>query len=156
MNITETILCKYNHNNHTLFLTFNLIFVSSAELSTVNQFFCLILIEKELYTMSRPLVKSVFGNISPINLGEDFMIIEDANLKEIEGEDVRSESCIIFYCISGSLCLIVGSEKITIKSGQVVYLLKGQMLKILYVSGSLQVTLLLIFEPFLQCLDLKN
>lgn len=120
MKITETILCKYNHNNHTLFLTFNLIFVSSAELSTVNQFFCLILIEKELYTMSRPLVKSVFGNISPINLGEDFMIIEDANLKEIEGKDVRSESCIIFYCISGSLCLIVGSEKITIKSGQVV------------------------------------
>ena len=117
MKITETILCKYNHNNHTLFLTFNLIFVSSAELSTVNQFFCLILIEKELYTMSRPLVKSVFGNISPINLGEDFMIIEYANLKEIEGEDVRSESCIIFYCISGSLCLIVGSEKITIKSG---------------------------------------
>lgn len=95
-------------------------------------------------------MKSVFGNISPINLGEDFMIIEYANLKEIEGEDVRSESCIIFYCISGSLCLIVGSEKITIKSGQVVYLLKGQMLKILYVSGSLQVTLLLIFEPFLQ------
>lgn len=106
--------------------------------------------------MNEQLISAICDRQEILRLGDDFAIIEKADVRQIKGIVIRSECYIILQCLEGCLNLTVNMADMTIEAGQVVYLMRDQMYEINDVSDTFNAKVLLLSEQFIQWLDLKR
>lgn len=91
-----------------------------------------------------------------ICLNDEYVIVEDAEVKSLEGRILKSESYVVINCSEGVLNFAVDMREMSIMAGSVVYLMPRQLYEIIHVSEDFRATLLCMSESFLQWLDLKQ
>lgn len=106
--------------------------------------------------MDKALLPKICSPHEQIFLDDDYMIIENPNVKSIEGKVLKSGVYIIVNCTGGFIKLVVDMQEVDISQGRVAYLMSRQLYEVRHVSTEFRSTVLLLSETFLQWLDLKR
>lgn len=106
--------------------------------------------------MDEKILLQVCDYHDPLRLGDDFVIIDSPNLKVLEGRLLRSTCYLILHCTKGAMQLMIGMYEQTILEGTVIYLMMGQMYKVISVSETFEASVVALSDNFLKWMDLKS
>lgn len=106
--------------------------------------------------MNEKVLLQVCNYNDPLRIGDDFVLIDRPNLKVLEGRLLKSTSYIILHCTKGGMQLMIGLHVQTILEGTVIYLMIGQVYKVLSVSETFEASAVALSDNFLKWIDLNS
>ena len=106
--------------------------------------------------MNNKIISRISSPERQSRLDDDFIIIDNPDLKAIEGEFFKSEMTLIINCMKGSVKLSINTVDMTLHEKEVMFIIREQFYRVISVSEDFESTFLLISARYMNWIDLKR